>query len=387
MNKKIRLILLTIGLIIGELSITICSTQEAFAAYFDTEQAGNFIDSDEGSEATMQAKLYYYALYYCTAHEMKFRAEGNPLWTGRFIKKNNVANGEWFAHESGSVEVGAYLEHDIKGTWGGFDNGSIYCGDDGEDGWGEGEGHNMLLKNAMKVFQKLNSGVTFMGMALYPDGKEGIFADCEEEDDRYCKLYDKYDATNHASVRVNSLTKFMEDKVFKGKVPGGDLKHYTKLEKYYLYHAVFKGVCAGAEGGSTYTIKELEGNKWVEKKYAHNGNDGKLEPTDGISLALGTTNNTNNQTNMIRYSCKSIAQYLNQETEEAQQEAEIYEKHVQEHPGSEAGNDLVETDHSGDEDYGNCKKQYTLGWVICPIIFTAGKAVDRLEEWVDGFFE
>ena len=419
MSKAKTSFFIIIALAVALISQAIFAPNRAFAA------------QQEGSKS-MEVKLYYYALYNCTNNKDVFNRDLHPfkhplktaeklLSWGDYDKSSaNVINqGYWFnetyryledvtgglnqvnsiyqlvnvfnnltkrATGEFSVKGGALIEYGInKESTGSFISGSFLCSSEDEKGAEE----KYLPVKALSVFNSYS-------------GKNNSMADmaCNISDDGVFKATGCIDLVKNSSAdeyldisgnRTDNLTKFVSNEVFGNSITGGNLNSYTALEKYYLYYNTFVNICAIKSDSGTYSIKRpsAKENRVVEEKYikktSQDWNKKVILSLNGATKKNGFFSDTFNSTCNDLYSAlsgSSEPEILNAMEEKVQKDIE-------------EGKDLDDPDESySNKDVNSerarameaCKEEYTLGWLVCPIMFALSDATDNIEASVDRFF-
>ncbi|MBR3368685.1 hypothetical protein IKG45_02740 [Candidatus Saccharibacteria bacterium] len=348
-------------------------------------------DDGKGDADTALAKLYYNAMHQCIK-------EGEKLLNGQTIDTDDVKKGDIFNGIGESKKVGSLVEHHVtdakKGTTDKYNdwiNGAMVCEDD----------NSKLATSGVKVFnnlaQKNGQSLTMKDIVCSYDGSrqgDGImgpsaidlamtidpYHDCAKQFDngKVDGIVDFKGHFSYVSDAADYFRKVIVNKVFGGedKIPGGALSTYTDLEKYYLESKLFTSACASQSetdaSSAVYTVKmydESQG-KWRDYYYLESETasaSDKFSPyTDGGSL--------HNMT------CKELANDIN-----ALAAREDIQKDNEEVITEGGQTDIEGIDHIDNENafIRACKKKYSLGWLICPILNAMSRGADKLECAVD----
>ena len=384
----------------------------------------------EGSES-MEAKLYYYALYNCTNNKDIFNRDLHPfahpvqtaqklLSWGDFDKSpaNVINQGYWFnetyryledatglsalnsvsqlvsafqnltrqATGQFSVKGGALIEHGInKQSSGSFISGSFLCSSEDEKRAEE----VYLPQKALTVFNTYSGKNNTMADMACNKSDDGVFktSGCVQ----IVRTGDSNEYLNISGSRLNNLTKFVSDEVFGGSVTGGSLDSYTPLEKYYLYYNTFSKVCATKSDSGTYTVKKpsAEQKSVVEEKFIPKTSQ---DWSKKVILSLnGATKSNGIFSSTFDSTCNDLYSALSGSSEpeileamEKQAEDDIASGRELDDPDESYSSKDVDSNRA--QAMENCKNKYALGWLVCPIMFTLSDATDSIEKSVDGFF-
>lgn len=335
-----------------------------------------YADSNNGSLNTLKAKLYYKALENCMT-DYTGDIDGGLTDLLLSIDTNSIKNGQWFLGASNSTYAGAWLEVEIHGNYGEWTNGSAPCGD-GEDG------PQNLLKKSLDSFNKIkNTSFTVADLACGINGKQGVFK--SKDASKTCLEALKSGSKLKLTRPDDSGMKTILIDLFKEIVGNDiDLNTFTNLEHYYLYQQSFYSACTSdknhvkeATGSSAGTVEILEWDSTTGemKKVQYKKS---AEYKKAVPLYQGEENTKPGE----KKTCDQLVAILSDQNDQYTKAFTEYAKvaHTSDEP-VENGQDVIDTSNTKQDDafIKECKKHYSLGWLICPILRTISRAIDKLE--------